>query len=109
MQRMGRVFGIKFDLIIIVALSMGIFMGRVWAQGNVADEDTDGAVYIVTLKQAPTSHIHPLFSGELRLKKHHAHFNISHGSASRKANRFDKPRYYYFVLFFSFSIFLITE
>nr|GMD04166.1 subtilisin-like protease SBT2.3 [Ipomoea batatas] len=92
MQKMGRVFGnIKFDLvIIIVAVCMGIFMGGgVWGQGNVADEDSDGAVYIVSLKQAPTS----LFSGELSLKKnkkHHTHFNISHGSASRKA-RFDKP------------------
>ncbi|KAK4347432.1 hypothetical protein RND71_033771 [Anisodus tanguticus] len=53
------------------------------------DVDSDGAVYIVTLKQAPVSH---LYSEELRVKGHHHHqhhHSKNHGSGN--VSRLDKP------------------
>ncbi|CAH9082348.1 unnamed protein product [Cuscuta europaea] len=77
---MEKWFGIKCDFMIIVALYVGVSLGRVWGQRNVAAADTEGGVYIVTLKQASTSLIDPLFSSEL-----------SGGGASIKSNRLIKP------------------
>ncbi|VFQ83349.1 unnamed protein product [Cuscuta campestris] len=61
---MEKGFGFKCDFVIIIALYV---VGISWTQKIVADAEADGAVYIVTLKQAPTSsHVHTLFSSELR-------------------------------------------
>lgn len=63
-------------------LCLGVFLDCSFGQEN-ADNIT--AVYIVTLKQAPTSH----YYGELRVKHgHHIKRNGSEGM-----NRLDKPRY----------------
>ncbi|GFQ04447.1 subtilisin-like protease [Phtheirospermum japonicum] len=61
-------------------LCLGIFVGCSDCQGN-ADNVT--GVYIVTLKQAPTSH----FYGELRAKQG----QLIKRNGSEKKSRFDKP------------------
>ncbi|KAH6758882.1 Subtilase family protein [Perilla frutescens var. frutescens] len=64
-----------------VMLCLGVFLGCSYAQGN-AENVT--AVYIVTLKQAPTSH----YYGELRVKQgHHVKRN-----ESERMSRLDRPR-----------------
>ncbi|KAL8512804.1 hypothetical protein ACS0TY_019077 [Phlomoides rotata] len=67
-------------VLVAVMLCLGVFLDCSFAQEN-ADNVT--AVYIVTLKQAPTSH----FYGELRVKQdHHVKRN-----GSERMNRLDKP------------------
>ena len=68
-----------------VMLCLAVFVGCSCAQG---DADNVTAVYIVTLKQAPASHLYD----ELRVKKgHHVKGNGSEGMS-----RFDKPARYNF-------------
>ncbi|PIN17745.1 Tripeptidyl-peptidase II [Handroanthus impetiginosus] len=66
--------------LVAVMLCLGILLGCNYAQDNA---DTITGVYIVTLKQAPTSH----YYGELRVK--HGH-HIKRNGTERKS-RFDKP------------------
>lgn len=68
--------------LVAVMLCLVIFVGCSHAQDN-ANNIT--AVYIVTLKHAPTSH----YYGELRVKQgHHIKRN-----GSERMSRLDKPRY----------------
>ncbi|XP_051128881.1 subtilisin-like protease SBT2.3 [Andrographis paniculata] len=63
-----------------MVLCLGILIGCISAQD---DEDSNAAVYIVTLKQAPASH----YYGELRVKQN----RHNNGSASKGMNILDKP------------------
>lgn len=74
----------SFKLLLLV-LFWGVFVGCGLCLEN---EDSDTAVYIVTLKQAPVSH----FYGELRVKGHHHHHH-SKNQGSGNFSRLDKPRY----------------
>ncbi|KAJ8545252.1 hypothetical protein K7X08_017835 [Anisodus acutangulus] len=80
---MEKYFSFKLFLVLLI---LGVFV----ACGlSLEDVDSDGAVYIVTLKQAPVSH---LYSEELRVKGHHHHqhhHSKNHGSGN--VSRLDKP------------------
>lgn len=81
MQMEGR-WGVGF---LGVTLCLAVFMGCSYAQ---SDADNVTAVYIVTLKQAPASHVYD----ELRVKGgHHVKRNGSEGMS-----RLDKPRYNFY-------------
>lgn len=65
-----------------VMVFLGVVVGCSCAQRDV---DNVTAVYIVTLKQAPSSH----FYGEVKVKQG---YNIK-SNESERMSRFDKPRY----------------
>lgn len=62
---------------------MGVFIGCCYAQDS---SDTDSAVYIVTLKQAPTSHV---YGSELRVKQGH---HVKGNGTDRMSRLNYKPR-----------------
>nr|XP_016444836.1 PREDICTED: subtilisin-like protease SBT2.3 [Nicotiana tabacum] len=68
---------------LLLVLFWGVFVGCGLCLEN---EDSDTAVYIVTLKQAPISH----FYSELRVKGHHHHHH-SKNQGSGNFSRLDKP------------------
>ncbi|MCD7465189.1 hypothetical protein HAX54_000754 [Datura stramonium] len=72
----------SFKLLLLMLL-LGVF---VTCGLSLEDVDSDAAVYIVTLKQAPVSH---LYAEELRVKGHHHHHSKNRGSGN--ASRLDKP------------------
>ncbi|KAK4361388.1 hypothetical protein RND71_020340 [Anisodus tanguticus] len=77
----------SFKLFLVV-LFLGVFVNCGLC---LEDEDLDAAVYIVTLKQAPVSH---LYGEELRVKghhHHHHHHSKNHGSGN--VSRLDKPSF----------------
>ena len=76
---------------LMVVLCLGTFMGIVCQDG--ADEVT--AVYIVTLKQTPTSH----YYGELRKGT-----NVFRHGVPGKLDRLHTPRFYLSSLIFGFRV-----
>ncbi|PHU25813.1 hypothetical protein BC332_04145 [Capsicum chinense] len=81
--KMEKDFSFK---LFVVVLFLGVFVTCGFC---LEDVDSDAAVYIVTLKQAPVSH---LYGEELRLKGHHhhqRHNSKNHGSGN--VSRLDKP------------------
>ncbi|GMP70985.1 hypothetical protein CsSME_00029586 [Camellia sinensis var. sinensis] len=68
---------------LMVVLCLGIFMVSTWCQHN---GDAITAVYIVTLKQAPTSHY---YGEQLRVKSGNG---LKHDGASGSTTRLDTPR-----------------
>lgn len=73
---------------ILVLFCLAVFLLPSLCQGDSDDETT--AIYIVTLRQTPSSH----FYGELRKVG-----NRSKNGASKKRTRFQKPRYPDFLQF----------
>ncbi|CAN4081928.1 unnamed protein product [Withania somnifera] len=71
----------SFKLFLVV-LFLGVFVDC----GLCLDVDSDAAVYIVTMKQPPVSH---LYGEELRVKGHHYHHSKNHGSGN--VSRLEKP------------------
>lgn len=78
--KMEKDFSFK---LFVVVLFLGVFVACGLC---LEDVDSDAAVYIVTLKQAPVSH---LYSEELRVKGHHHHHSKNYGSGN--VSRLDKP------------------
>ncbi|KAI8001391.1 Subtilisin-like protease SBT2.2 [Camellia lanceoleosa] len=76
---MERIHGLQ----LMVVLCLGIFMVCTWCQHN---GDAITAVYIVTLKQAPTSHY---YGEQLRVKSGNG---LKHDGASGSTTRLDTPR-----------------
>ncbi|KAK6797127.1 hypothetical protein RDI58_004829 [Solanum bulbocastanum] len=71
-----------FKLLFLV-LFLGVFVAGGFC---LEDADSDAVVYIVTLKQAPVSH---LYGQEFRVKGHHHQNSKNHGSGN--VSRLDKP------------------
>lgn len=71
--------------LLFVVLLLGVFVDCGFC---LEDTDSDAVVYIVTLKQAPVSH---LYGEEFRVKGHHHHNSKNHGSGN--VSRLHKPRY----------------
>lgn len=85
----------------MVLLFVGLFLS------TLCQEDSDEAitaVYIVTLKQAPSSHS---YGQELKRLNNKHHFNNRHGNSSR-LTRFQKPRCRIFLLIFTLKLFVLT-
>lgn len=88
--------GVKVMLVLMIFL--GMFIGGGWSQENGNADASSSAVYIVTLKQAPTSHSYDLM---LKTKGGNHRSKIGHGfdSGSGRKSKLDKPRYYCFLCF----------
>lgn len=88
--------GVKVMLVLMMFL--GMFIGGGWSQENGNADASSSAVYIVTLKQAPTSHSYDLM---LKTKGGNHRSKIGHGfdSGSGRKSKLDKPRYYCFLCF----------
>lgn len=91
---------------LVLTMFLGMLVGGGWSQENGTAEASSSAVYIVTLKQAPTSHSYDLM---LKTKGGNHRSKIGHGSGSGsdRKSKLDKPRYYCFLrLCFQFFCFL---
>lgn len=85
---------------LVLMMFLGMFIGGGWSQENGNADASSSAVYIVTLKQAPTSHSYDLM---LKTKGGNHRSKIGHGfdSGSGRKSKLDKPRYYCFLCFCS--------
>ena len=75
--------GIYLEHLVVMVLSLGLLSGALCQVDDGSDNETT-AVYIVTLKQAPTSH----YYGELRKNA-----NVFKHGVPRNPNQFHNPRY----------------
>lgn len=92
---------------LVLMMFLGMFIGGGWSQENGNADASSSAVYIVTLKQAPTSHSYDLM---LKTKGGNHRSKIGHGfdSGSGRKSKLDKPRYYCFLCFcFQFFFFFV--